>query len=76
MHADCTLKNKGLYRMRTVHINNLKWTQSTQILNKADLTATVSYNTPHLTKMINHINYIQAMTMNHAVWHAQVEIHR
>lgn len=40
MHADCTFKNKGLYRKTTVHTNNLKLTQGIQILNKADLTAT------------------------------------
>jgi hypothetical protein len=50
MQADCTFNNKGLYRMTTVHTSNLKWTQCIKILNTADLRATVSYNTPDLTK--------------------------
>jgi len=50
MQAEGTFNNKGLYRMTTVHTSNLQWTQSIQIFNTADLTATVSYNTPHLTK--------------------------
>jgi hypothetical protein len=50
MQADRIFNNKGLYRMTTVHTSNLKWAQSIQILNTAVLRATVSYNTPHLTK--------------------------
>ena len=47
MQGDCTLNNKGLYKMTTAHTSNLQWTHIIKILITADLRATGSYNTPH-----------------------------